>query len=126
MDGAYSPETSKEERGAAIMRLVDEAEAMVQSGRTLVCWLGERITVGPASSGGYVVTGYENGLPSQRKHFDQPRRAIAFFRAVVHQQGLRQALDDHRYAWMFPNGSSLEWGRPRPSSSRSEPIAIAG
>ena len=93
------------------MYLVDEAEAMLRSGRTLVCWLGERVTVGPSSDGGFVVTGYEGGLPVQRKTFENPRRAIAFFRAAVHREGLLQALDAHRYAWMFPNGSSLDWAR---------------
>lgn len=101
------------------MNLVHEAEDMVRSGRTLVCWFGDRITVGPVPTGGYAVTGYESGAPVQRKTFDDPRRAIRFFRAAVKRDGMLQAVSAQRYAFLFPQGSSLEW-RAAPAAAARE------
>ncbi|MEL6342399.1 MAG: hypothetical protein AAFV53_04655 [Myxococcota bacterium] len=104
------------------MYLIAEAEAMIRAGQTLVCWFGERITVGPLAEGGYAVSGYEDGQVVQRKHFDDPRRAVRFFRAAVKSDGLRQAVSAQRYRFLFPKGSSLEWAQPVAVVSAVQPV----
>jgi hypothetical protein len=82
---------------------------MIRAGKTLVCWFGDRITVGPSPEGGFVVSGYDAGAVVQRKRFDDSRRAIRFFRAAAKRDGLLQAVSSQRYAFLFPTGSSLDW-----------------
>lgn len=91
------------------MNLIREAESMIRAGSTLVCWFGERVTVGPSTDGGFAVTSYASGIPVQRKDFDTPKQAIRFFREAVRRDGLIQSVSAQRYAFLFPAGSSLEW-----------------
>ena len=99
------------------MNLIREAESMIGAGSTLVCWFGERVTVGPANDGGFAVTSYVGGAPVQRKEFDTPKRAIRFFRAAVKRDGLIQSVSAQRYAFLFPAGSSLEWSSKAPTQT---------
>jgi len=103
------------------MHLVNEAEAMVCAGKTLVSWTGARITVGPTPDGLFAVTGYDGGTAFQRKTFDSSKRAIRFFRAAVKRKGLVEAISAQRYAFLFPCGSSLEWGAPSTTAPATLP-----
>ena len=90
------------------MYLVDEAAAMLRSGRVLISVHPERVSIERGARGGYILTRSSAEQPS-RIRVQGAKAALRLFRDVVGREGLVSALDAHRYSWLFPIGSSLEW-----------------
>ena len=95
------------------MYLIAEAIAMLRSGRILVGWGEDRVTVRSSRQGGFVITHYVNGVFDRREKVRSPRTALRRFRDAVGRPGMVAALDAHRYPFLFPNGSSLDWAGER-------------
>ncbi len=110
--------------------LWEEAIDLLMSGRTLSVKGAEalvRLVVLPpeAEPDRYQLEVYNQ----QPRRFKRVYQALRAFERLVGRNGLARAISEHRYAHLFPQGSSLSWdivplsgwvARARQSSSDSE------
>ncbi len=93
------------------MYLASEAAAMLRAGRVLIGAAPERVEIGRSERGGYVLT--RDG--GEQVRVKTAKAALRLFREVAGRQGVVAALDKHRYSYLFPAGSSLDWSMSRDS-----------
>lgn len=71
----------------------------------------------------YEVVDYRHNLTGQVQRFTEPLEATTLFQKLVGRAAMSRAVASHRYGYLFPKGSSLEWEPPRSrpaSQARSE------
>jgi hypothetical protein len=89
------------------MNLGVEATEMLRAGRVLRCRHPE-VSVRRSRRDGYVLIRHTPD-GAVRVRVKTVGAALHLFREEVGRRGLMSALDAHRYAFLFPNGSSLDW-----------------
>ncbi len=100
------------------MFIIDEAAAMVSAGTELVVWNGDRIAVRRGLSGEFVITRSGNGAPMMRWETRTAKGALRMFRSMTSRQALVAAIEAHRYGFLFPIGSTLDWSTHPPQTMR--------
>lgn len=111
------------------MGLIQEATQMLSQGIGLVAqefitWddgegassLRSTVLRRVVHSGGdvfYEVVDYRKSLNGELHRFDEPTQAAHTFARLVGRSALSRAVAAHRYAYLFPRGSSLDWHRSR-------------
>lgn len=116
------------------MGLIQEATQMVSSGIGLVgqeflTWddgsghssLRNTLIRRVVSSEGDVffeVIDYRRKLEGELTRYEDPARAAHTFARLIGRSALSRAVAAHRYAFLFPRGSSLDWRRERTNVRR--------
>ena len=73
---------------------------------------------------GWLIVGGPRTAPSVLAEFERLEMALLDFERRVGQIGLISAVAANRYAFLFPNGSSLGWPAPATASWRPRAMAI--
>ncbi|MFT4974860.1 MAG: hypothetical protein ACI8S6_000743 [Myxococcota bacterium] len=124
-----------------VVGMLQETAEMVASGIGLVArevqtWSdGETLTslrptlirrvVSTRGEVAYEVVDYRSSLEGELHRFDEPVAAARLLLHLVGRCALSQAIASHRYAYLFPRGSSLDWspGRTLPRHVRARSAA---